>query len=231
MFTASHFKLMRKKSPSEFEELLNMLQVTKPDFENCDEYEIYEKLDKDIEDRLKTQMKSKFMSEVYSKLLQIVGINFSRSETPNQQINKILANRERILSRLSETSQDMKLTFTHAKYFEFLNLKSTIENVTNRLDREALFGFKKSLERLTNYIPSIKDNTLLIKEKFQLSEEAEQQIKEIILHEIVSAKEIVISVIEDGNNIRDKSHLTRAQVNDTFNLLELISKIFENIQK
>ena len=71
MFTASHFKLMRKKCPSEFEELLNILQITKPDFENCDEYEIYEKLDTDIEDRLKSQMRSNSISEGYSNLVVV----------------------------------------------------------------------------------------------------------------------------------------------------------------
>ena len=72
---------------------------------------------------------------------------------------------------------------------------------------------------------------MLIKERFQLSEEAERQIKEILLREIGTEKEIVISVIEDGNNMRGESHLTSTQVNDTFDLLELISRIFENMQK
>ena len=125
----------------------------------------------------------------------------------------------------------MNLSFAHAKYFEFLNLKSTIENIINGLEKESLSGIKKSLNNAINYIPSIKGNTLLIKERFWLSEESERQIKEIILSEIGTAKEIVISVIEDDKDMRYKSHLTSVQVNDTFDLLELISKIFANIQK
>lgn len=104
MFTASHFKLMRKKCLSEIDKLLNIMQIPAPNFEHGDEYKIYEELDRNIEQKLKLQLNSDSISIGYSKLLGIAGLQFNRGETPNQHIEKILANRDKILQSFSTST-------------------------------------------------------------------------------------------------------------------------------
>ena len=98
MFTASDFKIMERKCPNERDKLLKLLEikVSLPFAE--DDFKSYESLDVTIEKKLVAKLNSTSVVDGYAKLLDTGGVAFSLSETNNEILAKILANREKILS-------------------------------------------------------------------------------------------------------------------------------------
>ena len=96
MFTPTELQLIRKKSPTDFDALLSRLAIA-IDNTSGDEYRIYEKIDDDLTRKLSALMKSPSVIAGYTTLLELGGIVYDYSETDNELLAKIVANREKIL--------------------------------------------------------------------------------------------------------------------------------------
>lgn len=117
MFTASHFKLIRKECPDELAELLSSLNIPLPDFDNGDEYDIYADLDQKIENDLKRQMKNDSILGGYMTLLNKGKISFSRKEILWQLLEKIVINNDKVLQGLTKPASNVSsgVTSQHVK--------------------------------------------------------------------------------------------------------------------
>ena len=99
MFVAAEFQSMRRLCLPELEKLLKILSISVPDWSG-DEYRIYEKLDNDITKKICTLMKNSSVIEGYINLLKLGGIAYDFSETDNELLRKIIANKNKILRGL-----------------------------------------------------------------------------------------------------------------------------------
>lgn len=96
MFTPTELQFIRKKSPTDFDALLSRLAIA---IDNTidDEDKLYEKIDDDLTRKLSALMKSSSVIAGYTTLLELGGIVYDYSETDNELLAKIVANREKIL--------------------------------------------------------------------------------------------------------------------------------------
>jgi len=97
MFKATDFKLIRRNCPKELDKLLQRMKIPAPNFNSGNEFELYDKLDKEIDEKFCERLNCKSDLDGYAKLLDIGGIKFGLSETRNNMLKKVLANREKIL--------------------------------------------------------------------------------------------------------------------------------------
>ena len=98
MFKATDFQLMRRNCPEDLNKLLKLLGIPAPNFDSGNEFDIYGKLDGDIDKVFRSKLNCKSDLDGYAKLLDIGGIKFDSGETRNNMLKKILANREKILN-------------------------------------------------------------------------------------------------------------------------------------
>ena len=99
MFVAAEFQSVRRICLPELEKLLKLLSISVPDWSG-DEYRIYEKLDTELERKICTLLKSPSIIEGYTTLLKLGGVSYNFSETDNELLRKIVANKEKILRGL-----------------------------------------------------------------------------------------------------------------------------------
>ena len=97
MFKATDFKLIRRNCPEELDKLLQRMKIPAPNFNSGNEFELYDKLDKEIDEKFCERLNCKSDLDGYAKLLDIGGIKFGLSETRNNMLKKVLANRDKIL--------------------------------------------------------------------------------------------------------------------------------------
>lgn len=97
MFKATDFKLILRNCPEELDKLLQLLKISPQNFNDGNEFDIYDKLDKEIDEKFCELLNCKSDLDGYAKLLDIGGIKFGLSETRNNMLKKVLANREKIL--------------------------------------------------------------------------------------------------------------------------------------
>ena len=116
MFKATDFKLMRRNCSEELNELLRLLKIPAPSFDDGDEFEIYSDLDKAIDEKFCAKLNCKSDLDGYAKLLNRGGLKFNSNETRKSMLKKIFANREKIFCLPSddEKTQHIKLP----PYFE-----------------------------------------------------------------------------------------------------------------
>lgn len=95
MFTPTELQLIRKKSPTDFDALLSRLAIA-IDNTSGDEYRIYEKIDDDLTRKLSALMKSPSVIAGYTTLLELGGIAYDYSQTDNELLAKIVANKNKI---------------------------------------------------------------------------------------------------------------------------------------
>ena len=96
MFFAAEMKLIREICLNEYESLLNLLGMPKPNWIG-DEYRIYEKLDAQLTNRICSLMKSESIIDGYIKLLELGGIEFTYAETDKEILSKIVKNKNKII--------------------------------------------------------------------------------------------------------------------------------------
>ncbi len=111
MFTAAEIQLIRAHCPSDFDALLRELSVS-VDWSG-DEYRVYEKLDDDISRRLSEQMKSSSVTAGYMTLLKLGGVPCDYSDTDNELLAKIVANKNKILRGLETLPKFVETEETH----------------------------------------------------------------------------------------------------------------------
>ena len=106
MFKATDFKLIRRLCLDDLNELLRLLKIPAPNFSDGDEFEIYGKLDRAIDEKFCAMLNCKSDLDGYAKLLDLGGIKFDSGETRNSMLKKVLANREKILQATSAQAGD-----------------------------------------------------------------------------------------------------------------------------
>ena len=95
MFTPTKLQFIRKKSPTEFDALLSRLAIA---IDNTidDEDKLYEKIDDDLTRKLSALMKSPSVIAGYTTLLKLGGVAYDYSQTDNELLAKIVANKSKI---------------------------------------------------------------------------------------------------------------------------------------
>ena len=207
MFTVSAFKLIRRNCPEDLDKLLKLLAVDKPNWDRDDEFKIAQELDRRIDKKLCALLDSNSDIDGYAKLLERGAVEFSFSETRKELLEKILANRDKILSA--------SLVYTQGLY-----IKITCNRAESFTDRIESSWQSKSI------VPLIAP-----KEEINLSRIAQQKIKNIIAEEynLSDCDEIVISIIEKKSSSPRKTFPTFKLDARTFEVLEQIDKIFNKI--
>ena len=119
MFTVSAFKLIRRNCPEDLDKLLKLLAVDKPNWDRDDEFKIAQELDRKINKELCALLDSNSDIDGYAKLLERGEVEFSFSETRKELLEKILANRDKILSASLFYTQGLyiKITCNRAESF------------------------------------------------------------------------------------------------------------------
>ena len=204
MFTASTFSLIRQNCPEKFDELLQLLDIEKPDWEHGDEFEIAQELDDDINKRICRLLNSDSDLAGYAKLLDMGGVGFSVSETRKERLAKIIDNRDQILNGKNSTAIEFKCM------------------------QASSFGFKKPGEKfLTDVLSTITGAELVValEREYPLSSNTKQRIKNIIVEELGAIDEILLAVIPSKTvfapPIRD--------LDKVLEILERLNEIYDKI--
>ena len=165
MFKATDFKLIRQDCPEELKELLQLMKIKMPDFNNGDEYEIYNKLDNDIDKIFCSKLNCKSDLDGYAKLLDIGGIKFDLSETRNNMLKRVLANRDKILqgaaaqviNKNSSSDSDLSLWARIVRFFKRLfGLDESVPSQpTNKLSRKQVEDIWPILEQVNKIFNAI----------------------------------------------------------------------------
>ena len=205
MFTASAFNLIRRNCPEDLDELLRLLDIKdEPDWEHGDEFDIAQDLDKKIDEKICALLNSDSDLAGYAKLLDMGGIKFSVSEMRKERIKKILDNRDKILNAENSTAIEFKCM------------------------QASSFGFKKPGEKiLRDFLSTIMDAELVValEGEYDLSSDAKQRIKNIIVEERGAVDEILLAVIPSKTfsapPIRD--------LDKVFEILTQVNEIYKKI--
>ena len=221
MFKAPDFKLIRRDCPEELEKLLQLLKIPMPNFNSGDEFKIYSELDKAIDEKFCERLNCKSDLDGYAKLLDLGGIKFGLSETRNNMLKKVLANRDKILGRTTNRAKNFKLTCNYTEAAFDLKNKSLADNVSSLVER--LVGTLKS-KKISRLLPLGKEEPL--------NQVAEYEIKKVLANyfDLSTCDEIVISII--GKNSAPYENFApnvRKPDDKTFEILEQIDKIFDKI--
>lgn len=165
MFKATDFKLIRRNCPETLDELLRLMKIPAPNFNSGDEFEIYGKLDTLIDKRFCELLNCKSDLDGYAKLLDLGGIKFSSSETRNNMLKKILANRDKILqgaaaqkrNNNSTSDLDLSLWARIVRFFKklFGSEESAPAQPSDKLSREEIKKVFSILEQVNKIFNAI----------------------------------------------------------------------------
>ena len=106
MFSAAEMQLIRSHHAADYESLLRDLSIPIPDWESDDELRVYDEIDDKLTKKLFGLMKSPTLYDGYTKLLKLGGVPYDYSETFNQMLGMVVANREKILRGLEKQHDD-----------------------------------------------------------------------------------------------------------------------------
>ena len=166
MFKKTDFKLIRRDCSEELEKLLKLLDIKyKPDWEHGDEFKIYSELDKAIDEKFCERLNCKSDLDGYAKLLDLGGIKFGLSETRNNMLKKVLANRNKILqgaaaqtsNKNSSSDSDLSLWERIVRFFKrlFGSDEPAPPQPSDKLSREEIKNVFPILEQINKIFNSI----------------------------------------------------------------------------
>ena len=165
MFTVSAFKLMRRNCKEDLDKLLDLLRINKPNWDRDDEFKISKDLDNKIDKKLCALLKSDSDIDGYAKLLEIGNVKFSFSETRKELLEKILANRDKILQGVaaqarnnnSTSDSDLSLLARIVRFFKSLfgSEESSPAQPSNKLSREEIKNLFPILEQVNKIFNAI----------------------------------------------------------------------------
>lgn len=222
MFKATDFKLILRNCPEELDKLLQLLKISPQNFNDGNEFDIYDKLDKAIDKAFCAKLNCKSDLDGYAKLLDLGGIEFDLSETRNNMLKKILANRKKIWGQTTNHVKDFKLTCSYTEGAFDLKNKSLANKLKDALEKISAALKNKDISRL---LPLEKEKTL--------NQDAEDEIKKVLAKhlDLSTCDEIVLSII--GKNPAPHYDFSASPVQkldeDTFKILEQINRIFDKI--
>ena len=152
MFSAAEMQLIRANCLNEFEKLLKRLSIPTPDWNAKDEFKIYDDVDADLTDRICKLMKSETLYDGYTNLLKLGGVSYDYSESYNQLLDMIIANRDKIIDAVRkqntarsswqdkysglprmETSERLEVQIATAKSFNTFDLRAKLNRAKNSL--------------------------------------------------------------------------------------------------
>ena len=122
MFTVAELQLIKKNCPTEFDALLNRLSISIARTSD-DEYRVYEELDADLMRQICALMKSPSVIVGYTTLLDIGGVAYDYSETDNELLAKVVANKNKIQLGLERMPK-----FVEVEVEEFLSEPQPIQS-------------------------------------------------------------------------------------------------------
>lgn len=108
MFTATEFRVMREKCPTDLSALLGKLNIPVPNWENGDEFRISSDLDDAITGKLSQMMKSDSVIDGYMELLTLGKVAFDYSETDTALLDKAVNHRDVIVRGATEQKAQVK---------------------------------------------------------------------------------------------------------------------------
>ena len=100
MFSAAEMQLIRSHHAADYESLLSDLSIPIPDWNKGDELRVYDDIDDKLTKKLCGLMKSSTLYDGYTELLKLGGVGYNYSETYNQMLGMVVANRNKILRGL-----------------------------------------------------------------------------------------------------------------------------------
>ena len=107
MFSAAEMQLIRSHHAADYKALLNDLSLPPPVWKDGDdELRFYDEIDDKLTKELCALMKSSTLYDGYTELLKLGGVGYDYSETFNQMLGMVVANREKILSALQKQIDD-----------------------------------------------------------------------------------------------------------------------------
>ena len=106
MFSAAEMQLILSHHKTDYESLLRDLSIPIPDWNKGDELRVYDDIDDKLTKELCGLMKSSTLYDGYTDLLKLGGVPYDYSETYNQMLGMVVANREKILSALQKQIDD-----------------------------------------------------------------------------------------------------------------------------
>ena len=107
MFTAAEFRLIKSNCLPKMENLLTNLGIPIPNWNSGDEFQIYDKLDNDITNKICQLMKSSSIIDGYTMLLKIGELSYGYDETDNELLEKIVRNKEKIIQGVERNSSQV----------------------------------------------------------------------------------------------------------------------------
>jgi len=165
LFTVSAFKLMRRNCKEDLDKLLDLLRINKPNWDRDDEFKISKDLDNKIDKKLCALLKSDSDIDGYAKLLEIGNVKFSFSETRKELLEKILANRDKILqgaaaqtsNKNSSSDSDLSLWERIVRFFKglFGSDEPAPPQPSDKLSREEIKNVFPILEQINKIFNSI----------------------------------------------------------------------------
>ena len=165
MFTVSAFKLMRRNCKEDLDKLLDLLRINKPNWDRDDEFKISKDLDNKIDKKLCALLKSDSDIDGYAKLLERGAVKFSFNETRKELLEKILANRDKILqgaaaqarNNNSTSDSDLSLLARIVRFFKSLfgSNESAPSQPSDKLSREEIKNVFPILEQVNKIFNAI----------------------------------------------------------------------------
>ena len=166
MFSAAEMQLIRSHHKADYESLLSELSIEPiPDWNDGDELRVYDDIDNKLTKALCGLMKSSTLYDGYTELLKLGGVPYNYSETYNQMLGMVVANREEILSALQkqiddynkpepEPVENFRIEVTDLKPFDKQKLTSMLEYAWESL--KSLLSKKKE-PKPNNYYVAYRD--------------------------------------------------------------------------
>ena len=174
MFSAAEMQLIRSHHKADYESLLSELSIEPiPDWNDGDELRVYDDIDNKLTKALCGLMKSSTLYDGYTELLKLGGVPYNYSETYNQMLGMVVANREKILSALQKQIDDyhkpepepverVEIEVTELKPFDKQKLTSTLEMVIESLKSLPKFFSKKTDRSPGDYYVAIQNTEITV---------------------------------------------------------------------
>ena len=174
MFSAAEMQLIRNHHEADYKALLNDLSLPPPVWKDGDdELRFYDDIDDKLTKELCALMKSSTLYDGYTELLKLGGVGYDYSETFNQMLGMVVANREKILSALQkqiddyykpepEPVENFIIEVTDLKPFDKQKLTSTLEMVIESLKSLPKFFSKKTDRSPNDYHIAIQNTEITV---------------------------------------------------------------------
>ena len=162
MFIPAQFRAIRENCLSDFQSLLAKLSISSPNWDG-DEFAIYDKLDDEITKKLCRLMNSSSPIDGYIKLLKFGNIAYDFSETDDELLEKIIANKEKFfqggtfeknLQPPQKPIDNFEIKISRAEKFDTSEIVKELTSLNDQLKNTSS---KSLLDKLLKKLSGIRD--------------------------------------------------------------------------